>query len=77
MRIFEEETNVNEFYQWFFLYYYDKVPTSSGEEKERFIRNKYETKEFLAPLNPNIPIGQQLIESVVKWVNLLHIIFMA
>lgn len=50
----------------YFFNYYDKVPTSSGEEKERFIRNKYETKEFLTPLNPNIPIGQQLIESVVK-----------
>lgn len=42
------------------------VPTSSREEKENWIRRKYEGKEFLPPLNSNISIGQQLIESVVK-----------
>lgn len=42
------------------------VPTSSREEKELWIHRKYETKEFLPPLNLNISIGQQLIESVVK-----------
>ena len=42
------------------------VPTASREEKECWIRQKYETKEFLQPLNSNISIGQQLIESVVK-----------
>lgn len=43
------------------------VPTSTREEKENWIRRKYEAKEFLPPLNSNISIGQQLIESVVKW----------
>lgn len=42
------------------------VPTSSREEKENWIRRKYEAKEFLPVLNSNISIGQQLIEAVVK-----------
>lgn len=42
------------------------VPTSSREEKENWIRRKYEAKEFLQPLNTTVSIGQQLIESVVK-----------
>ncbi|KAL7044019.1 hypothetical protein ACKWTF_001746 [Chironomus riparius] len=42
------------------------VPTSSREEKENWVRRKYEAKEFLQPLNTTVSIGQQLIESVVK-----------
>ncbi|XP_070496950.1 centaurin-gamma-1A isoform X2 [Chironomus tepperi] len=42
------------------------VQTSSREEKENWIRRKYEAKEFLQPLNTTVSIGQQLIESVVK-----------
>lgn len=42
------------------------VPTSTREEKENWIRRKYEAKEFLQPLNTTVSIGQQLIESVVK-----------
>ncbi|KAJ8961517.1 hypothetical protein NQ318_014767 [Aromia moschata] len=39
-------------------------PASSREEKERWIRAKYENKEFLPPLNNTMPLGQQLIDSV-------------
>ncbi|XP_018571425.1 centaurin-gamma-1A isoform X2 [Anoplophora glabripennis] len=39
-------------------------PTSSREEKERWIRAKYETKEFLPPPNNTMPLGQQLVDSV-------------
>lgn len=39
-------------------------PTSSREEKERWIRAKYETKEFLPPPNNSTPLGVQLIEAV-------------
>ncbi|XP_023220868.1 centaurin-gamma-1A-like isoform X1 [Centruroides sculpturatus] len=42
------------------------TPNSSREEKERWIRAKYEFKEFLAPLNSSIPISQQLIDAVCK-----------
>lgn len=41
-------------------------PTSTREEKENWIRKKYESKEFLPPYNSTTSIGQQLIESVVK-----------
>ncbi|XP_076253397.1 centaurin gamma 1A isoform X3 [Rhynchophorus ferrugineus] len=40
------------------------TPTSSREEKERWIRAKYEKKEFLPPPNTTMPLGQQLIDSV-------------
>ncbi|CAH1997408.1 unnamed protein product [Acanthoscelides obtectus] len=40
------------------------TPTSSREEKERWIRAKYESKEFLPPPNNTMPLGQQLIDSV-------------
>lgn len=40
------------------------TPNSSREEKERWIRAKYEFKEFLAPLNSSIPVAQQLMEAV-------------
>ncbi|XP_033105723.1 arf-GAP with GTPase, ANK repeat and PH domain-containing protein 1-like isoform X3 [Anneissia japonica] len=38
---------------------------SNREEKERWIRSKYERKEYLAPIpNPEKRIGQQLLEAV-------------
>ncbi|KAH7640839.1 centaurin-gamma-1a-like protein [Dermatophagoides farinae] len=43
------------------------TPTSRHEEKERFIRAKYERREFLAPLeDQKTPIQTQLINSVMK-----------
>ncbi|CAH1112360.1 unnamed protein product [Psylliodes chrysocephalus] len=39
-------------------------PQSSREERERWIRAKYEHKEFLPPPNNTMPLGQQLIDSV-------------
>jgi Arf-GAP with GTPase, ANK repeat and PH domain-containing protein 1/3/4/5/6/9/11 len=42
-------------------------PSSSHEEKDKWIRNKYESKQFLAPLpNKEISVGKQLIEAVSK-----------
>lgn len=44
----------------------DSVP-SGREEKERWIRAKYEQKLFLAPLpQSDIPLGQQLLRAVVE-----------
>ena len=43
------------------------TPNSSREEKERWIRSKYESKEFLAPLNQGVPIGQQLVDAVCRY----------
>nr|CAI5843929.1 unnamed protein product [Callosobruchus analis] len=40
------------------------TPTSSREEKERWIRAKYENKEFLPPPNNTMLLGQQLIDAV-------------
>ncbi|RWS17885.1 centaurin-gamma-1A-like protein [Dinothrombium tinctorium] len=40
------------------------TPNSSREEKERWIRAKYERKEFLKPLNSTMRIEQQLIDAV-------------
>lgn len=39
-------------------------PSSSNAEKERYIRAKYETKQFLAPLKDPRPIDQQVIDCV-------------
>ncbi|XP_050507154.1 centaurin-gamma-1A [Diabrotica virgifera virgifera] len=39
-------------------------PQSSREEREKWIRAKYEHKEFLPPPNNTMPLGQQLIDSV-------------
>ncbi|VDO86625.1 unnamed protein product, partial [Soboliphyme baturini] len=37
------------------------------EEKESFIRSKYEAKEFLAPTSPaSVPVTQLLMEAVCK-----------
>uniref|UniRef100_A0A7M4DY39 Arf-GAP with GTPase, ANK repeat and PH domain-containing protein 3 n=1 Tax=Crocodylus porosus TaxID=8502 RepID=A0A7M4DY39_CROPO len=42
-------------------------PESSREEKERWIRAKYEQKLFVAPLPPSdVPLGQQLLRAVVE-----------
>lgn len=37
---------------------------SSHEEKERWIRSKYENKEFLSPTSSTMPLGQQLVDAV-------------
>ena len=43
------------------------LPSSSREEKERWIRCKYETKEFLPPAPYiDIPLNQQLIDALVR-----------
>lgn len=42
------------------------TPNSSREEKERWIRAKYEAKEFLAPPSLGIPLAQQLIDAVCR-----------
>ncbi|KAL6425225.1 hypothetical protein ACFW04_009461 [Cataglyphis niger] len=39
---------------------------SSREEKEQWIRWKYEDKLFLPPINPNISLGKLLIDSVCR-----------
>ena len=42
-------------------------PTSGHEEKEKFIRAKYETKQFLAPLsNTTTSLDVQIIDAVMK-----------
>ncbi|XP_053116341.1 arf-GAP with GTPase, ANK repeat and PH domain-containing protein 3 isoform X1 [Hemicordylus capensis] len=42
-------------------------PDSCREEKERWIRAKYEQKLFLAPLpHSDVPLGQQLLRAVVE-----------
>lgn len=42
-------------------------PSSTNEEKEKYIRAKYETKQFLAPLiDSTTAIEQQIIECVLK-----------
>lgn len=40
------------------------TPASSREEKERWIRAKYENKEFLPPPGTTMPLGQQLVDAV-------------
>lgn len=50
-------------------------PNSPREEKEVWIRSKYEAKEFLATsaASANANAGQQLIEAVIKYIkNLLN-----
>lgn len=42
------------------------TPNSSREEKERWIRAKYESKEFLAPISDITRIEQQLVDCVLK-----------
>lgn len=42
-------------------------PCGCREEKERWIRAKYEQKLFLAPLpSSDVPLGQQLLRAVVE-----------
>ncbi|XP_060524192.1 centaurin-gamma-1A isoform X2 [Cylas formicarius] len=54
-------------------------PGSSREERERWIRSKYENKEFLPPLNGTMSVGQQLIDAVcgsnIK--NIVHVLAIA
>jgi len=38
-------------------------PTSTRDDKERWIRRKYESKEFLSPAPPP-PLGPQIVEAV-------------
>ncbi len=42
------------------------TPKSSREEKERWIRAKYEQKEFLAPMTDSERLEQQLMNAVIK-----------
>jgi Putative GTPase activating protein for Arf. len=44
------------------------TPNSSREEKERWIRTKYESKEFLPPVNQGVSVGQQLVDAVCRCV---------
>ncbi|XP_073488716.1 arf-GAP with GTPase, ANK repeat and PH domain-containing protein 3 isoform X3 [Aquarana catesbeiana] len=47
--------------------YSKPTPESSREEKERWIRAKYEQKLFLCPLPASdVPLGQQLLRAVVE-----------
>ena len=41
-------------------------PQSSRDDKERWIRAKYEHKEFLALPSASAPLGQQLIEALCR-----------
>ena len=41
-------------------------PTTSYEEKEKYIRAKYEVKQFLAPLPDHGSIEQQIIDYILK-----------
>ncbi|XP_071443534.1 centaurin-gamma-1A [Hetaerina americana] len=42
------------------------TPNSSREEKERWIRSKYEQKEFLAVISSDPPFGEQLVDAVCR-----------
>ncbi|XP_049842488.1 centaurin-gamma-1A isoform X2 [Schistocerca gregaria] len=42
------------------------TPNSSREEKERWIRSKYEHKEFLAAAPAGAPLAQQLVDAVCR-----------
>lgn len=42
-------------------------PQSSREEKENWIRRKYESKEFIPEMNRSAPNGKLLIEAVVRY----------
>lgn len=42
------------------------LPQSTREEKEQWIRRKYEAKEFVVETNSVTSIGKQLIEAVVR-----------
>lgn len=42
------------------------TPQASREDKERWIRAKYENKEFLAVPPSQAPLGQQLVEAICR-----------
>lgn len=46
--------------------YTKPTATSSREEKEKWIRAKYETKEFLPAISHGVPLGQQLVDAVCR-----------
>lgn len=48
-------------------------PNSKREQKEQWIRSKYETKEFLPPVSNGSTITQQLAEAILR----LGIIYIA
>ncbi|KAK4882078.1 hypothetical protein RN001_005397 [Aquatica leii] len=50
------------------------LSNSPHEEKEQWIRAKYETKEFLPPPNNTMPLGQQLVDAVCS-TNMKGIVF--
>lgn len=54
-------------------------PASSREEKERWIRAKYESKEFLPPPNNTMPLGQQLVDAVCasNMKSIIHVLALA
>ena len=41
-------------------------PTSSQEDKERFIMAKYNNKEFLAPLPPGLGTSASLVDAICR-----------
>lgn len=42
------------------------TPNAAREVKEAWIRSKYESKEFVAPLQQREMVGQQLMEAILK-----------
>lgn len=52
-------------------------PGSSREEKELWIRSKFETKEFLPAIAHTPNLSQQLIDAVYRYARDLQIIFVA
>lgn len=55
------------------------TPTSTREEKERWIRAKYEIKEFLPPPNTSMPLGQQVVDAVCSsnMKSIIHVLALA
>ena len=41
-------------------------PTSTQEDKERFIMAKYNNKEFLAPLPPGLGTSASLVDAICR-----------
>ena len=49
------------------------TPGSSREEKERWIRSKYEGKEFLPPLSMSTPLPQQFMDAVLRYMHISNL----
>ncbi len=45
-------------------------PTSSQEDKERFIMAKYNNKEFLSPMPPGLNTSASLVDSICRYCDL-------